>query len=125
MRSGCGASFSFSAISTTARAKTSEPPPGALCTTNSTGRLGTKPCGHAQAGDRHAIAASSVALAVFRFIVFPPFDRLYNHDMPFATINGIRVNYQIDGTGPHLLMFAPGGFRSVISRWTAQGGKRE
>jgi len=31
----------------------------------------------------------------------------------------------IQGKGPHLLMFAPGGFRSVISRWTAEGGKRE
>jgi pimeloyl-ACP methyl ester carboxylesterase len=43
--------------------------------------------------------------------------------MPFATINGIKINYQIQGSGPPLLMFAPGGFRSVISRWTAQGGK--
>src|SRR5882672_3923922 len=43
--------------------------------------------------------------------------------MPFATINGIRINYLIQGTGPHLLMFAPGGWRSVISRWTAAGGK--
>jgi pimeloyl-ACP methyl ester carboxylesterase len=45
--------------------------------------------------------------------------------MAFATINGIRIHYLIQGTGPHLLMFAPGGFCSVISRWTAQGGKRE
>src|SRR5215217_2572910 len=45
--------------------------------------------------------------------------------MPFATLNGIRVQYVVQGKGPHLLMFAPGGFRSVISRWTAQGGKRE
>jgi len=45
--------------------------------------------------------------------------------MAFADINGIRVHYVIQGSGPHLLMFAPGGFRSVISRWTAQGGKRE
>jgi pimeloyl-ACP methyl ester carboxylesterase len=45
--------------------------------------------------------------------------------MAFATINGIRIHYLIQGTGPHLLMFAPGGFRSVISRWTALGGKRE
>lgn len=45
--------------------------------------------------------------------------------MAFTTINGIRVHYVIQGSGPHLLMFAPGGFRSVISRWTAQGGKRE
>ena len=45
--------------------------------------------------------------------------------MAFATINGIRIHHVIQGSGPHLLMFAPGGFRSVISRWTAQGGKRE
>jgi pimeloyl-ACP methyl ester carboxylesterase len=45
--------------------------------------------------------------------------------MAFATINGIRVHHVIQGSGPPLLMFAPGGFRSVISRWTAQGGKRE
>ena len=43
--------------------------------------------------------------------------------MPFATINGIRIHYLFRGTGPHLLMFAPGGWRSVISRWTAAGGK--
>ena len=45
--------------------------------------------------------------------------------MAFASINGIRIHYVIQGSGPCLLMFAPGGFRSVISRWTAQGGKRE
>jgi pimeloyl-ACP methyl ester carboxylesterase len=45
--------------------------------------------------------------------------------VPFATINGIRIHYVIQGSGQPLLMFAPGGFRSVISRWTAQGGKRE
>jgi pimeloyl-ACP methyl ester carboxylesterase len=49
--------------------------------------------------------------------------RLYNNGMPLATINGIKINYVIQGTGPHLLMFAPGGWRSVISRWTARGGK--
>jgi len=45
--------------------------------------------------------------------------------MAFATINGLRIHYLVQGSGPFLLMFAPGGFRSVISRWTAQGGKRE
>ena len=45
--------------------------------------------------------------------------------MPFATINGIKIHYQIQGSGPALLMFAPGGFGSVMSRWTAAGGKRE
>lgn len=43
--------------------------------------------------------------------------------MPFTTINGIKINYLIQGNGPHLLLSAPGGFRSVISRWTAEGGK--
>src|SRR5882672_11257648 len=43
--------------------------------------------------------------------------------MPFAEINGIRVNYVVQGSGPPLLMFAPGGWRSVMSRWTAAGGK--
>ena len=45
--------------------------------------------------------------------------------MPFATINGIKIHYQIQGSGPPLLMFAPGGFGSAMSRWTAAGGKRE
>jgi pimeloyl-ACP methyl ester carboxylesterase len=43
--------------------------------------------------------------------------------MPFATLNGIRIHYAVGGTGPHLLMFAPGGWRSVMSRWTRAGGK--
>jgi pimeloyl-ACP methyl ester carboxylesterase len=43
--------------------------------------------------------------------------------MAFATINGIQIHYQIQGSGPALLMFAPGGWRSVMSRWTATGGK--
>jgi pimeloyl-ACP methyl ester carboxylesterase len=44
--------------------------------------------------------------------------------MPFATINGIKVNYQIQGSGPFLLMFAGGGFGAEMSMWTAQGGSR-
>ena len=43
--------------------------------------------------------------------------------MPFASLNGIQVHYDIQGSGPALLMFAPGGWRSVMSRWTAAGGK--
>ena len=43
--------------------------------------------------------------------------------MPFACINGINIHYQIAGEGPPLLLFAPGGFRSVLLRWTAEGGK--
>ena len=40
----------------------------------------------------------------------------------FTSINGIKVHYQIAGSGPGLLMFAPGGFGSVMSKWTTQGG---
>ena len=43
--------------------------------------------------------------------------------MAYTTINGIRIHYDIQGSGPALLMFAPGGWRSVMSRWTAAGGK--
>jgi pimeloyl-ACP methyl ester carboxylesterase len=43
--------------------------------------------------------------------------------MPFATVNGIKINYVIEGSGPPLLMFAPGGFWSVIANWTARDGK--
>src|SRR5258707_10728547 len=43
--------------------------------------------------------------------------------MPFATINGIRINYLVQGRGPFLLMFAPGGGRWVIWGGTAAGGK--
>jgi len=43
--------------------------------------------------------------------------------VPFATLNGITIHYAIGGSGPPLLMFAPGGWRSVMSRWTSAGGK--
>jgi pimeloyl-ACP methyl ester carboxylesterase len=45
--------------------------------------------------------------------------------MAFTNINGIRIHYEIRGSGTPLLMFAPGGFGSAMSRWTAAGGKRE
>jgi len=43
--------------------------------------------------------------------------------VPFATLNGITIHYAVGGSGPHLLMFAPGGWRSVMSRWTRADGK--
>jgi pimeloyl-ACP methyl ester carboxylesterase len=43
--------------------------------------------------------------------------------MPFAEINGIQIHYMVRGSGPRLLMFAPGGFRSVIQRWTPEGSR--
>ena len=45
--------------------------------------------------------------------------------MPTATIDGLKVNYLVQGSGPHLLMLAPGGFDSTIEKWTAGGVWRE
>src|SRR3954471_15595992 len=41
--------------------------------------------------------------------------------MTTATIDGLKVNYLVQGSGPHLLMLAPGGFDSRIAKWTAGG----
>ena len=41
--------------------------------------------------------------------------------MAYATIDGLRVNYLVQGSGPPLLMLAPGGFDSTIARWTSGG----
>jgi pimeloyl-ACP methyl ester carboxylesterase len=43
--------------------------------------------------------------------------------MPFANIDGLQLNYLVQGSGPPLLLFAPGGFNSVIGNWTAAEGK--
>jgi len=43
--------------------------------------------------------------------------------MPFATLDGLQINYLVKGSGPPLLLFAPGGFNSVIGNWTAAEGK--
>jgi pimeloyl-ACP methyl ester carboxylesterase len=45
--------------------------------------------------------------------------------MPTAIIDGLKVNYHVQGSGPHLLMLAPGGFDSTIARWTAGGVWKE
>lgn len=45
--------------------------------------------------------------------------------MPTAIIDGLKVNYIMQGNGPHLLMLAPGGFDSTIVRWTAGGVWKE
>ena len=45
--------------------------------------------------------------------------------MPVAIIDGLKVNYHIQGDGPHLLMMAPGGFNSTIESWTRGGVWKE
>ena len=41
--------------------------------------------------------------------------------MPYAEINGINIRYEVRGSGPPLLMMAPGGFDSTIEKWTSSG----
>lgn len=45
--------------------------------------------------------------------------------MPVASIEGLNVNYHVQGRGPHLLMLAPGGFNSTIESWTRGGVWKE
>jgi pimeloyl-ACP methyl ester carboxylesterase len=41
--------------------------------------------------------------------------------MASAIIDGIRTRYEVMGSGPPLLMYAPGGFDATIEKWTTQG----
>ncbi len=41
--------------------------------------------------------------------------------MSYATINGIKIHYEVNGSGPPLLMLAPGGFDAEIGRWRLNG----
>src|SRR2546423_7459281 len=42
-------------------------------------------------------------------------------DMPSALIDGIRTNYEVIGSGPPLLMYAPAGFDATLDKWRTQG----
>ena len=41
--------------------------------------------------------------------------------MPSALIDGIRTNYEVIGSGPPLLMYAPAGFDATLDKWRTQG----
>ena len=41
--------------------------------------------------------------------------------MPTAIIDGITTRYEVMGSGPPLLMYAPGGFNATIDTWRTQG----
>lgn len=41
--------------------------------------------------------------------------------MPTAIIDGISTRYEVQGSGPPLLMYAPGGFNAVVETWSTQG----
>jgi pimeloyl-ACP methyl ester carboxylesterase len=40
--------------------------------------------------------------------------------MPTALIDGLITRYEVTGSGPPLLMYAPGGFNAVIETWSTQ-----
>ncbi len=41
--------------------------------------------------------------------------------MPTTVIDGITTRYEVDGSGPPLLMFSPGGFDSSLESWRSVG----
>ena len=41
--------------------------------------------------------------------------------MAFATIDGIRTRYEVQGSGPAILMFSPGGFDATVEKWSSLG----
>jgi len=41
--------------------------------------------------------------------------------LPFAVIDGIHTRYEVVGSGPPLLMFAPGGFDGTLEKWATAG----
>ena len=41
--------------------------------------------------------------------------------MPFAVIDGINTRFEVVGSGPPLLMFAPGGFDATLEKWSTLG----
>ena len=41
--------------------------------------------------------------------------------MPIIDIDGIATRYEIKGSGPPLLMYAPGGFNATIEAWSTLG----
>ncbi|HEX4408810.1 MAG TPA: alpha/beta hydrolase [Xanthobacteraceae bacterium] len=40
--------------------------------------------------------------------------------MPQVDIDGIATRYEVAGSGPPLLMYAPGGFNAVVETWSTQ-----
>ncbi len=39
--------------------------------------------------------------------------------MPYTEISGINIHYEVRGSGPPVLMMAPGGFDATIEKWSA------
>ena len=41
--------------------------------------------------------------------------------MPTVVADGIETRYELIGSGPPLLMYAPGGFDATVEKWSTQG----
>jgi pimeloyl-ACP methyl ester carboxylesterase len=41
--------------------------------------------------------------------------------LSFAVVDGIKTRYELVGSGPPLLMYAPAGFDATLEKWTTQG----
>jgi pimeloyl-ACP methyl ester carboxylesterase len=41
--------------------------------------------------------------------------------MPTTTIDGISTRYEIQGSGPPILMYSPAGFDATLDKWATQG----
>src|SRR5207302_6044530 len=41
--------------------------------------------------------------------------------LAFAVVDGIKTRYEVVGSGPPLLMYAPAGFDATLEKWTTQG----
>ena len=41
--------------------------------------------------------------------------------MPSAVVDGIMTRYEVMGSGPPLLMYAPGGFDATVEKWSTLG----
>ena len=45
--------------------------------------------------------------------------------MATAIIDGITTRYEVQGSGPPLLMYAPGGFNAIVETWSTQGVRQD
>jgi pimeloyl-ACP methyl ester carboxylesterase len=50
-----------------------------------------------------------------------PGKRIKVVSMPTVSIDGIATRYEVEGSGPPMLMFSPGGFDGRLEQWTAKG----
>src|SRR6185369_8478188 len=105
-----GSSFSFSIISATARASTSLPPPGPVCTTASTVRVGLNPCPCAgRCRPPSARSAAAVADTILTFIEHFLLWLLERLQTPGVELVEERQKQDQDREGQHRRADRPGG----------------